>query len=424
MSSTRESRRGSAPGQIRRGDSGFVRINLALFAAGLATFIAMYCTQALLPVLADAFGTGPATTALAVSMTTGMLALSIIPASVLSERFGRTRVMLVSAAASAVIGLLLPLSPTMTVLLVGRGLQGLALAGVPAVAMAYLAEEVHAGSLGQAMGRYVAGTTIGGLAGRLLPSGVLELADWRWGMFVAAIAALVCTAVFAYLLPGSRNFTPQPVDVRTVLGNLGGHLRNPSLLALFGLAFLLMGGFVSAYNFLGYRLLDEPFSLSEGAVGLVFLMYLSGTFTAATAGRAADRFGRRRTLPAMVLVMAVGLVVTLPDSLACVLIGMLLFTGGFFGAHSVASGWVGVRAETHRAEASSLYLFAYYMGSSIAGALAGLAYGIGGWAATVAYIGVLTAGAAILAAALYVGAGDDRRGPQNRARRRDRSRHP
>ncbi|MGU3432278.1 MFS transporter [Actinomycetes bacterium M1A6_2h] len=391
----------------RRGSAGYRRITLALFAAGLATFVAMYCVQALLPALTDAFGVSPAVSALAVSVTTGVLALAIIPASVLSERYGRTRVMVSSALASSVIGILLPLSPTIEVLLVGRALQGATLAGIPAVAMAYLAEEVHGSDLGAAMGRYVAGTTIGGLLGRVVPSGVLDLGSWRWALESAAVVALVCSIVLMRGLPRSRFFREQRIDVRTVSSNLRGHLADPTLRTLFALGFILMGGFVSVYNFLGFRLTAAPFNLPESVVGLVFVMYLAGTWSSTAAGRLADKLGRAAVLTASVAVTGVGLALTVPDSLPLVLIGVFLFTGGFFAAHSVASGWVGRVATSHRAEASSLYLCAYYLGSSIAGALAGVAWGIAEWAGTATFVAALLAVAMMLASTMFrVRAGD------------------
>lgn len=247
----------------RRGSPGYTRITLALFAAGLTTFISMYSAQALLPALGQDFGVPPGTAALTVSVTTGVLALAIIPASVLSERFGRTRVMVCSAALSCAVGLVLPLSPSIELLLVGRVVQGVALAGIPAVAMAYLAEEVHGADLGAAMGRYVAGTTIGGLVGRLIPSVVLDVSTWRWAMEAAAVTALGFAVVMTRTMPSSRLFRPQRVSLSTVSANLALHLRNPALRVLFALGFILMGGFVSAYNFLGFRLLAQPFDLSE-----------------------------------------------------------------------------------------------------------------------------------------------------------------
>ncbi|AZG46952.1 MFS transporter [Gordonia insulae] len=369
--------------------AGYRRATVALFAAGMTTFMALYYVQALLPQLSDHFGISPTTSALAVSLTTGFLAVAIIPASVLSERFGRVRVMVISAVAASLIGILLPWSPTIEVMLAGRALQGVLCAGVPAVAMAYLAEEVDGRSLGTAMGRYVAGTTIGGLTGRLIPGFAVDLVSWQWALEIACLVSLAFALVFWKTVPASRFFTAQHVSPTTTLRNLRDHLRDPALLPLFIVAFVLMGGFVTVYNFLGYRLLEHPFDLSEAVVATVFLMYLAGTFSATYAGRLADRMGRRGVLVASVLIMLAGLGLTVPDWLPTILVGMFLFTAGFFAAHSVASGWVSARATDHRAEASSLYLFHYYLGSSVVGALGGLAFSSFGWAGVAGYVGVL-----------------------------------
>ncbi|WP_249644411.1 MFS transporter [Nocardia sputi] len=372
------------------------RITTALFAAGLTTFASMYSAQALLPSLSAAFGATPARAALAVSLTTGFLALAIIPVSALSSRIGRTEVMTGSAIAAAAIGLLLPLSPSLELLLTGRALQGIALAGVPAVAMAYLAEEIGGDGLGTAMGVYVAGTTIGGLAGRLIPAFTLNLASWRWAQAVAAIAAAGCTVWFLRWLPPSRGFVPRPAGMRTVLGDLGSQLRHRGLLALFGLAFVLMGGFVSVYNYLGYRLTAAPFGLPEALVGLVFVLYLAGTAASAASGRLTDRIGRQWVLTVSLCLMTIGLVVTIPDHLGTALLGVLLYTAGFFGAHTAASAWVGAMAQGNRGAASSLYLFAYYLGSAVVGGAAGIVYARAEWLGLTCGIGALMVIAALL----------------------------
>ncbi len=375
------------------------RIVLALFVAGLTTFASMYSMQALLPSLSKAFGATPAHAALAVSVTTGLLALAIIPAGVLANRFGRTRVMITSATATVVIGLLLPFSPSLDVLLIGRAIEGIALAGVPAVAMAYLAEEISGSGLGAAMGVYVSGTTLGGLAGRLIPAFMLDATTWRWAATVVAVATALCAVWFARILPQSRSFTPQPLELRVMAADFAGHLRNPRLLAMFGLAFLMMGSFVSVYNYLGYRLVAHPFGFSSAAAGLVFLLYLAGTVSSTAAGRLADRIGRPRVLIVSVITVVAGILIALPDCLPTVLLGVLLFTAGFFGVHSTASSWVGATATGNRSGASSLYMFAYYLGSAVVGWAAGFAYSHGGWAGLTAYIGVLV----VIAAALTTG---------------------
>lgn len=349
----------------------------------------MYCTQALLPALSSYYHISPATSALTISLTTGMLAVSIVPASVLSERYGRVRVMVISGIAASVLGLLLPFSPTLGVLLVGRALQGVALAGIPAVAMAFLAEEVHACALGSAMGRYIAGATVGGCLGRIVPASVLGVSNWRIALLVCSAATLVATLVFALLVPRSQFFTPKTVSMGATARSILAHLRRPVLLKLFALGFMLMGGFVTVYNYLGYRLAAAPFGLAPSAVGLLFLLYLVGTGTSVMAGRLADRRGRMLVLGASLPITGAGLLMTLPAELPAIVLGAGVFAGGFFAAYTVASGWVGAVAERDRAEASALYLFSYYLGGSAAGAFGGLAYGAGGWPDTVWFVAIL-----------------------------------
>ncbi|MGI5164848.1 MFS transporter [Spirillospora sp. CA-253888] len=376
-----------APERHRAGSPGLRRVNLALFAAGLTTFMSLYCTQALLPELSGAFGVSPAKASLLVSLATGAVALAVIPISSLSERYGRTRVMVVSSAASALVGLLIPLCTTFGMLAAVRAVQGLALAGVPAVAMAYLADEVHREHLGGAMGRYVAGTGIGGVLGRVVPSVTTDLAGWRWALAVTALVALGFTVAFWLLLPPSRFFAPSRVDYRPLLG----HLADPGLRRLYLTALVAMAGFVTVYNFLTYRLLEAPFHLPQAVVGLIAVTNLAGSFASARAGALADRAGRRPVLLGATGLGAAGLLLTLPASLPLVAAGLLLFTCGFFAVHAVASGWVGLRASTARAQASALYLFAYYLGSSVGGSAGGLAYERGHWTGTGLYVLALLA---------------------------------
>jgi YNFM family putative membrane transporter len=369
----------------RRGSPGLRRVNLALFAAGLTTFMSLYCTQALLPPLSRVFGVSPAVSSLLVSLATGTLAIAVIPVSSLSERFGRTRVMVVSSVTAAVLGLLMPLSPSFPVLAAVRAAQGVALAGVPAVAMAYLADEVHPEALGGAMGRYIAGNSVGGLLGRLLPGFVTDLAGWRWALGVTAVTALVLTLVFWALLPRARFFRRSTAGG----GPLAVHLADAGMRRLYLIAFVLMGAFVTVYNYLGYRLTADPFGLPQSLAALVFVLYLAGTVSSPAAGSLADRIGRRPVLLGACLVTAAGMSLTLPASLPVVGAGLLVMTMGFFAAHSVASGWVARRAATGKAQASALYLFCYYLGSSAGGSAGGLAYERGAWPATVAYTLIL-----------------------------------
>jgi YNFM family putative membrane transporter len=394
----------TAPSGHERGSPGYRRLGAALWCAGLATFVLVYAAQGLLPALADEFGVSSSTSSLALSATTGMLALAIVPLSAVAESWGRARVMTVALAASAVLGLLAPLAPTFWLLVVLRGLQGVALAALPALAMSHVTREVNPRWLGGAVGMLIAGNTLGGMSGRLIAGLVADLGGWRAGLFVIGLVSMLCTVAFRLLLPPSVAPDPPKVRVRELGGPIRRHLRDPGLLCLFGIGFLLMAAFVTLYNYLGFRLLREPFALAPALVGLIFLGYLAGTWASTTAGRLGDRYGRRTVLWIGEAVALAGAWITLPDWLPSVLVGLVLVTVGFFAGHSVASSFVGRRSSVlpggSPGLASSLYLFGYYAGSSIGGSVGGVAYDLGGWPGLVGYISVLLLGALGLALAL------------------------
>ena len=147
-----------------------------------------------------------------------------------------------------------------------------------------------------------------------------------------------------------------------------------------------MGGFVALYNYIGYHLLGAPYELSQAVVGWIFVLYLVGTFSSAWMGRLADILGHARVLWIGISIMLFGVGMTLANSLGVLIADMAVLTFGFFGAHSIASGWVGQRALAARAQASALYLLCYYLGSSIGGSAGGLAYAYAGWPGLVAMV--------------------------------------
>jgi MFS transporter, YNFM family, putative membrane transport protein len=175
------------------------------------------------------------------------------------------------------------------------------------------------------------------------------------------------------------------------------HLGDPGLRLLFALAFLLMGAFVTTYNYIGFRLAAPPFSLSQTAIGFVFVIYLIGTVASTLAGDLAGRFGRRRVIVPSVALMPLGALATLSHGLSITIVGVALVTVGFFAGHSVASSWVGLRAASAKAQASALYLFFYYAGSSLAGSSGGWALSLADWPGVAAFVGALTCLACLVA---------------------------
>ncbi|MFC4004258.1 MFS transporter [Prauserella oleivorans] len=363
------------------------RVTLAVAAAGVCSFTLLYAPQAVLPQLAEQYALDPGRASLAVSVATGALAVAVLPIAVLSEIVGRRPVILTSVLASAALGLVLPFAPSFEVLLALRVLQGVAIAGFPGVASAYLAERLGRSGVAAAVGAMIAGNTLGGMLGRLTAGFTTDWLGWRGALTAVGSVALVCALVTVATLPGvPRRDTGRP-RLRGVVAGLGVAVRDPLLVAQYAVAMLGMGSFVALYNVAGFRLTGQPLNLSTAVASLVFLAYAVGTLASASSGRLVARFGRRRSLLAGIGATAAGAALTLPDSLVAVAAGFLVFTFGFFTAHSVANGWAAAEAPPGaRGQVSGLYNLAYYLGSSVGGTLGSVVYGHAGWGWLVATV--------------------------------------
>ncbi|MFD5904708.1 MFS transporter [Streptomyces microflavus] len=370
--------------RLEPGRPGYRKMSFALFAAGVAAFALLYSTQALLPAISASYGVSAGQASWTVSAATGALALCVLPLSALSERFGRRQMMTASLTVAVLVGMLVPFAPSIGWLIALRAVQGAALAGLPASAMAYLAEEVRPKALIAAIGLFVAGNSIGGMSGRILTGWVAQAWGWRAALAAVGLLAVACAVAFHFLIPKARNFTPGSLNPKALAKTVATHLGNPLLVRLYAIGALFMTVFGAVYTVIGYRLVDEPFSLPQGIVGSIFLVYLVGTVSSAAAGRLVARLGRRGALYLAVSTTTAGLLLSLADQLASVLLGLVLITAGFFAGHAVASSSVSRTATTGRAQASALYQSAYYLGSSAGGTLGAVAFHAGGWAATVA----------------------------------------
>ncbi|OZI34491.1 MFS transporter [Bordetella genomosp. 10] len=394
---------------LRRGTAAFRRANWALFAAGFSTFSLMYCVQPLLPLFAEHFNVSPAQSSLSLSLTTGLLALAIFLVGFWSGRLPRKPVMAASLFASGVLTLAVAATPDWHALLAVRALQGLVLGGVPAVAMAYLAEEVSSSDLGFAMGLYIGGSAFGGMMGRVITGLLADHGGWRLALVVVGAVGVLAGVLFVLALPASRHFKPQRGGGwAAARQGFATHLADANLLSLFALGFLLMGSFVTIYNYAGFRLLAPPYSLSQSVISAIFAVYVVGIFASALFGRLADRYGRGAMLCMGVGTMLAGLLLTLAANLAVMVAGVVVLTFGFFASHSVASGWVGQLARGYKAQAASLYLLAYYLGSSVLGSVGGKCWEWAGWAGVAGLIGAFLAVSVALSVRLHLVTGQGR----------------
>ncbi|MFF9621826.1 MFS transporter [Streptomyces griseosporeus] len=373
----------SSDSRMTPGGPGYRRMSLALFLAGVATFALLYSTQALLPLISADLGVAAGEASWTVAAATGGLALFVLPMSALSERFGRRTVMTASLAVAVTVGLLVPFAPSLGALVALRAVQGAALAGLPASATAYLAEEVTPRALVTAIGLFVAGNSVGGMSGRVITGWVAQEWGWRAAVAVVGLIAVGCAVAFRLLLPAPRHFRAGSLRPRVLVDTVREHLGNPLLRRLYAIGALFMTVFGGVYTVIGYRLTEAPFSLPQGVVGSIFLVYLVGTVSASAAGRLVGRLGRRGALYLAGGTTAAGLLLSLAGSLVPVLLGLVLITAGFFAGHAVASSAVSKTATRGRAQASALYQSAYYIGSSVGSTVGAMAFHAGGWGGTV-----------------------------------------
>ncbi|MGL9738907.1 MFS transporter [Serratia sp. (in: enterobacteria)] len=346
---------------IERGTPQFMRVTLALFSAGLATFALLYCVQPILPVLSQDFGVSPAESSLSLSVSTGLLAIGLMFTGPLSDAIGRKSVMVVALLLAAVCTLICAFMTSWHGILLMRALIGLSLSG----------------------------NSIGGMSGRLVTGVLTDFFSWRVSLGVIGLFALAAACMFWRILPASRHFRASSLRPRTLLINFKLHWHDKGLPLLFAEGFLLMGSFVTLFNYIGYRLLADPYHLSQAIVGLLSVVYLTGSYSSPKAGALTSRFGRGPVLLASIVIMLIGILITALPQVPAIFIGMMLFTAGFFAAHSVASSWIGRRARRAKGQASSLYLFCYYVGSSVAGTLGGVFWHSFGWNGVAAFISLM-----------------------------------
>jgi predicted MFS family arabinose efflux permease len=387
----------SSSESARRAEVAFAPTVVAFGAAGLVAFAELYGVQALLPAISRELTLAASSAALVQSAGALGLALAVVPWSLAARRFRRGTLLRTAVIATILLSPAVAATDGLAQLLLVRFAQGAVLAGIPALAVTHLGDVLDRTRAAAAAGWYVSGTAIGGLSGRLVAGTVGALGDWRMALVAVSLLSAIAAAAFLVL-------TPRVVELPDAPGAARRALRDPRIWTLCVLALLQMGAFVAVYNFIGFRLLHEPFGLPDITVTAVFVVYLVGSFTAARSGRIVARIGRHRLVAAALVAQTLGALVTLPDWLPTIVTGLVIVTAGFFALHAVAAGWV---AELGRGSAlpSALYTIGYYLGAGVLGWALGIVFDASGWPGLVGALVALG-----LAAVAVAGAGLHGRG--------------
>lgn len=352
---------------IEVGSAPFFRAMIALCLGSFMIFSNVYVTQPLLPMLVETFQVSPLQAGWSLTLTTLTLGCSLLLFGTLSDALGRTRLMILSMAGVLLCSAALTQVNSFEQLLWLRGIQGICLAGLPAIAIAYMGDEFSCDALPVAVGLYISANTLGGIGGRLIGGAIGQWLGWQEVFVVISVMNLFCIGLFVWLLPPSKRFAAAMIQPKQVLSNILDHLKNPLLRVVYIIGGLNFFIFINQYSYATFRLSAEPYYLSAGALGLLFLTYLSGTLGSAISGYIASRIPPPLVIAIGCLIIVVGTLITLMSSMWLIISGFLINAFGFFVAHSTASSWVSHKATHSRAAASSAYLVFYYLGASLGG---------------------------------------------------------
>ncbi len=377
MVSDNSSRSGAIPAAAR--------LNVAVFAAGFVTFVNMWCTQAILPVLAAAFHVAQARTGLTVTaplIATAMMAPLI---GAVSDRFGRKNLICAAAALLVIPTGLAASAGTLNEFVLCRFLQGLMLPFIFTVTIAYIGDESSGAATARLAGTYTSGAIFGGFSGRLISGLVTQAAGWRAGLALIALLSLAMAVLITLSLPREEKFKPL-YGIGRALKSFPMHLSNPRLLATDAVGFGVLFSLVASFTFINFRLAAAPYLMGPAALGGIFVVYLGGVVMSPIAARLSNRFGRRPVMSVAGLVVCAGLLLTLAAPLWAIIAGLLLISSAIFIQQTLATAFVGAAAREGKSTAVGLYVTFYYIGGSCGGLAPAGIWRDHGWPGCVAIV--------------------------------------
>ena len=373
---------------------------LAVATAGFVAFLNLYSPQALLPALAQEFGTGAA--AISNIMTAGTLAIALTApfTGALADVLGRKRVITVAMFVVVLPMAGVALAHDVQSMIAWRFAQGLFLPPIFAVTVAYIGDEWPAKQVAGIAGIYIAGSSIGGFAGRFVPGLLGDLVGWRGAFVVLAALSFAGAVAVALLLPREKHFV-RSEGLATSVRQMLRHLRDSQLLATFAIGAGVLFNFIAVFTYVSFHLAGPPYFFSSSMLGAIFACYLVGAAVSPMTGWAIAQLGRRRLLLTIMATWMTGALMTLAPPVVVIVLGMTLCAACGMLVQTISTGYVTVIAKEGRSSAVGLYVTAFYMGGSLGAFLPGLVWERGGWPACVAMVVGVQAAMALTAALAY-----------------------
>ncbi|MDY0830827.1 MFS transporter [Pseudomonas sp. SED1] len=352
---------------------------LALFLCGCAAFLNLYATQSILQTLAANFEVSAKAAGWSITVTTLAVALTAPFVSRLTGRFEQRTVISVAALLLALPALMTAYASSFAELLVWRFIEGMLIPVVFATSVAYIGDRWRGGTVTEVTSLYVAGTVLGGFAGRFVSGVMTEYVGWREAFELLAVLSLMVGGFIQFLLPDNPPRVAQPATTWSDV------LSTP-LLAAYAVGFCVLFSQVATFTYAGLYLSQAPFDLGPAALGTLYLVFLLALVVIPIAGRLSKSRPQSELLTAAAALGVCGSALTLLPSLWCIVLGLALSSTGVFLAQAAASAFTTATARHNKAGAVGLYLTCYYLGGSFGAIAPALIWGRWGWTGCVALI--------------------------------------
>jgi YNFM family putative membrane transporter len=373
---------------------------LVIALTAFLTVVDLFAAQAILPSLTRAYGVSPAAMGSAVNASTLGMAIAGLCVAIFSRKIDRRLGILVSLAVLAIPTALLASAPNLMVFTLLRIAQGLCMASAFTLTLAYLGEHPSAVDSATASAAYITGNVASNLIGRLISAAVADHFGLASNFYFFALLNLA-GALLVYF---TVNRTPPAHclgrTTQSHFASLALHLRNPRLVAAFGIGFCILFAFIGTFTYVNFVLVRPPFMTGPMELGFVYFVFLPAVLTTPLAGRAVGRLGTRPTFWGSLGLAGAGLPLLLAPNFGAVLLGLVLVGVGTFLAQAAATGYVSRTATADRGSASGIYLSSYFFGGMVGSALLGQIFDRFGWSYCIAGIGASLAVAALLAGRL------------------------
>jgi Arabinose efflux permease len=377
-----------------------VRRTIVIGLIAFLTVVDLFATQAILPSLTQAYQVTPAAMSFAVNASTMGMAVAGLTVAFFSRQIDRRTGILISLCVLAIPTALLAVAPDITTFTVLRITQGLCMASAFTLTLAYLGEECSAMDAGGAFSAYITGNVASNLVGRLISAGVADHFGLAANFYFFSALNLAGAVLVYFTVRTTMPILPAGETSSTPLEIWSKHLRNPPLLASFGIGFCILFAFIGTFTYVNFVLVREPISLGRMQLGLVYFVFLPSIMTTPFAGAAVRRYGTRPAFWTALALAGLGLPLLLQPNLLSVVIGLMLVGVGTFFAQAAATGFVGRAATADRGSASGIYLGCYFLGGLVGTAILGQIFDQLGWLSCVAGIALALIAAALLAAGL------------------------